>query len=110
MGYACFNNVVDKTIHHFCVLLCHMGLHRNTVISVFLHLKSLTCSCNKLKYMDGVRGTPTDVVIKEREIYYTGQKRKFTLLRYKMYVYILTYRNNTSYISMAFFNFSFGWF
>ena len=26
MGDGCFNNIVDKTFCHFCVLLCHMHL------------------------------------------------------------------------------------
>ena len=31
IGELCFNNIVDKTFNHFCVLLCHMGFHRNTL-------------------------------------------------------------------------------
>ena len=30
MGDTCFNNIVEKNISSFCVLLCHMGFHRNT--------------------------------------------------------------------------------
>ena len=38
MGDACIISIVDKAFHHFCVLLCHMGFHRNTVI--FLKIAS----------------------------------------------------------------------
>ena len=32
MGDACFNNIVDKNLSSFFVLLCHMGFHIKTVI------------------------------------------------------------------------------
>ena len=34
MGDACFNNIVDKNISSFLCSLCHMCLHRNTVIGL----------------------------------------------------------------------------
>ena len=31
MGYACFNNIMDKHISYFLLFLFHKGFHRNTV-------------------------------------------------------------------------------
>ena len=47
IGDACFNNIVATTFYHFCVLLCHMGFHRNTVICLKIATslkKSQDCS------------------------------------------------------------------
>ena len=47
MGDACFNNIVDKTFHHFLSFLCHIGFHKNTVICLKIAIlleKSRDCS------------------------------------------------------------------
>ena len=57
MGDVRFDNIVDKNINHFCVLLCHMGFHRNTVncLKIATSLKktrdcSIMAICSTIKF------------------------------------------------------------